>query len=321
MSVRQILLDTDVGIDDALMIVAIAAEPDADIVAIGSSHGNCMAAQAARNAIRVLDVLGLDHVPVAVGLESPLAVPVSAPHVHGADGLGDAGIPEPSRSPSDEGAVDQLLRLSRDRPGEIDLVVVGSLTNVAAAMERDPDVLTRFRSVWILGSYSRRPGAPERPSEDFNTLCSPHAAAHVYASATELNIVPIDTTFRVVFSDEHLARIRESTSPVARFVDRILPCYLDFYQERMGRRTIPVHDPTVAEVLLHPGLIRATEMRRMVVEPWLGSYRAVGLDPGDSGPDDNRAEMRLVTDVDTERLLDRLVDAITSPRAGFGHAG
>jgi purine nucleosidase len=321
MARRQILLDTDVGIDDALMIVAIAAEPDAGIVAIGSSHGNCSAVQAARNAIRVLDMLGLDDVPVAIGPESPLAVPVSAPHVHGSDGLGDAGIPEPSRSPSGESAVDQLIRLSRERPGELDLVVVGSMTNIAAAMERDSDVLTRFRSVWILGSYSRRPGAPERTSEDFNTLCSPDAAAQVYASTTELNIVPIDTTFRVVFSDGHLARIRESPSPVARFVDRILQCYLDFYQVRMGRRTIPVHDPTVAAVLLHPELIRATVMCRMTVEPWLGSFRAVGLDPGDSGPDDNRAEMRLIIDVNAERLLDRLVDAATSPRAGFRHAG
>ena len=315
MARRQILLDTDVGIDDALMIVAIAAEPDVEIVAIGSSHGNCSAAQAARNAIRVLDVLGLPDVPVAVGLESPLAVPISAPHVHGSDGLGDAGIPEPSRSPSDDGAVDQLLRLSRERPGELDLVVVGSLTNIAGAMDRDADVLTRFRSVWILGSYAHRPGAPERPSGDFNTLCSPDAAARVYGSSAALNIVPIDTTFRVIFSDQHLARIRESASPVARFIDRILQCYLDFYEERMGRRTIPVHDPTVAAVLLYPELIRATEMRRMVVEPWLGSFRAVGIGPGESWPSDDRAEMRLITEVDSERLLDRLVDAITRPRA------
>ena len=321
MSPRRIVLDTDVGIDDALMITSIAAAQDAEIVAIGSSHGNCSAAQAARNAIRVLDVLGLDDVPVAVGLESPLAVPISAPHVHGSDGLGDAGIPEPSRSPSDESAVDQLIRLSRAQPAELDLVVVGSLTNIAAAMERDQGVLGRFRSVWILGSYSRRPREPERPSEDFNTLSSPDAAARVYSSSAGLNIVPIDTTFRVIFSDEHLAQIRESSSPVARFVERILQCYLDFYQGRMGRRTIPVHDPTVAAMLLHPELIRATERRRMIVEPWLGSFRAVGLDTGESWPDDDRAEMRLVTDVDSERLLHRLVKAITSTRAGFGCEG
>ena len=312
MARRQIVLDTDVGIDDALMIVAIAAEPDAEIVSIGSSHGNC---SAARNAIRVLDALGLHDVPIAVGLESPLTVPVSAPHVHGSDGLGDAGIPEPSRSPSDEGAVDQLLRLSRERPGELDLVVVGSLTNIASALDRDPDVLTRFRSVWILGSYAHRPGAPERPSEDFNTLCSPDAAARVYRSLAALNIVPIDTTFRVIFSDQQLARIRGSASPVAQFIDRILQCYLGFYEERMGRRTIPVHDPTVAAVLLYPELVRATEMRRMIVEPWLGSFRAVGLDPGESWPDDGRAEMRLITEVDSERLLDGLVDAFTRLRA------
>ena len=311
MTTKHLVLDTDVGIDDAMMILSVALDPAAEIVAIGSSHGNCSAAVAAGNAIRVLDVLRLTHVPVAVGLESPLANPITALHVHGQDGLGDANLPGPSRFPSTEGAVDQLLRLARERPAELDLLVVGSLTNVAAAMARDPDVLSRYRSVWILGGYSRRPTDPVVHSEDFNTYCSPDAAARVYASRVPLNVVPISTTFQVIFSDDHLAALHASDSVAARFVHRILPQYLDFYADRMGRRTIPVHDPTAAAALLHPELVLACEHRPIVVEPWLGSFRAVALSQDDPGPADDRADMRLITLVDGERLLNRLVDAIT----------
>ena len=97
---RAIVLDTDVGIDDALMIMSVVAEPGAELVAIGSCHGNCDERKAALNAIRVLDAFGIDTVPVAVGEPSPLARPIEALHVHGGDGLGDAGTPKPSREPS-----------------------------------------------------------------------------------------------------------------------------------------------------------------------------------------------------------------------------
>src|SRR4051794_34703331 len=92
MTARQFVLDTDVGIDDAMMIIYLAAEPGVEIAAVGSTHGNCSSAQSAFNALRVLDAIGLAQVPVALGVESPQAEPTSSPHVHGNDGLGDAEI-------------------------------------------------------------------------------------------------------------------------------------------------------------------------------------------------------------------------------------
>ncbi|HRA47124.1 MAG TPA: nucleoside hydrolase, partial [Thermomicrobiales bacterium] len=122
---HQVVLDTDVGIDDALMLMHLAAEPTVEIVAIGSTHGNCSSTQAAINTIRVLDVLGLDQVPVAIGNESPVPNAVHSAHVHGADGLGDAGLPAPSRLPTGERADAQIIRLANERPGELTLIAVG----------------------------------------------------------------------------------------------------------------------------------------------------------------------------------------------------
>jgi purine nucleosidase len=312
MTPRQIVLDTDVGIDDALMVLWVAAEPGVELVAIGSCHGNCDEITAARNAIRVLDAIGRGDVPVAVGEPSPMPQPIEALHVHGSDGLGDAGIPGPSREPSSESAVDQLIRLSRERPGELDLLAVGALTNLAAALARDPEVLGRFRSVTTLGGYSSRPGPGEK-NEDFNTLASPAAADRVFAAGANLTVVPIDTTFRVIFSEAQLNRILTGTTPATRLSSAILPCYLDFHEGRYGHRTIPVHDPTAAAVLLYPDVFQATERNPVIVEPAQGQHWAVGVAASEAGYPEDRASATIITDVDAGRLLDRLVDALVNP--------
>ena len=315
MKPRQIVLDTDVGIDDALMVLWIAADPNVELVAIGSCHGNCDEVTAARNAIRVLDAIGRADVPVAIGEPSPLPQPIEALHVHGQDGLGDAGIAEPSRTPARESAVDQLIRLSRERPGELDLLAVGALTNLAVALERDPEALARFRAVCTLGGYSRRP-QPGEVNEDFNTLTSPDAADHVFAAGANLTVVPIDTTFRVIFSQAQMNRITSGSTPAARLASAILPCYIDFHEGRYDHRTIPVHDPTAAATLLHPDVILATERKPVIVEPAQGQHWAIGVAPGEDGYREDRQPATIVTDVDAGRLLDRLVDAIvTDPAA------
>src|SRR5215203_1507979 len=148
---RFVVLDVDVGIDDALMILYLLSEPDVEVVAIGATHGNCTAADSARNALRTLEAVGVTSVPVALGLESPFETPHSAPQVHGYDGLGDIGLPEPAGQVTGESAVDQLLRLGKERPGELDLIAVGSLSNLAAALQQDPESLKRYRSVTYLG--------------------------------------------------------------------------------------------------------------------------------------------------------------------------
>ena len=111
---RRLVLDVDVGIDDALMMLYLLSEPEVEIVAIGATHGNCTAADSARNALRTLEAVGVTTVPVALGLESPLETPLSAPQVHGYDGLGDIGLPEPVGQVTGESAVDQLVRLVAD---------------------------------------------------------------------------------------------------------------------------------------------------------------------------------------------------------------
>ena len=311
-STRHLVIDTDVGIDDALMLIQIAAEPSAEIVAIGTTHGNCSTAQAAINTLKVLEAIGLDGIPVAVGSESPMESPKHAAHVHGHDGLADIGLPAPKGTVSGEHAVDQLIRLSNERPGELDLLAVGSMTNIGLALERDPAVLDRFNSVTVLAGLSRRP-TNSFPYQDANTFHSPGAADKLFDSGSAMTVVPIDLSYRAKLTPDHLQRIRESDTPQGRLAWKILPFYCDFHLGVLGEWTASMHDPITAGVLLDPSLILERVERPVYVEPIGDRHRAVGLTRRELTGLPVRAPVSIVTEADIPRYLDRLVDAITCP--------
>jgi purine nucleosidase len=149
---RKILLDADVGIDDAIAMLHLAGRSDVELLAVGSVHGNIPSDLAAVNARRLLELCGLDDVPVAYGARRPMAQPLAtAEWVHGEDGLGNTNQPAPKRGPVAEDAVSQMLRLTREMPGEIDLLAVGPLTNLGLALCLDPELAGRVRSVVVMG--------------------------------------------------------------------------------------------------------------------------------------------------------------------------
>jgi purine nucleosidase len=309
---RQLVLDTDVGIDDALMLLHIVAEPNAEIVAIGTTNGNCSTAQAAINTLKVLEAIGLEGIPVAVGAESPLTEPNHATHVHGNDGLADVDLPEPKGTVSGEHAVDQLIRLSNERPGELDLLAVGSMTNLGLAILRDPNVLDRYRSVTVLAALSHRP-TDDFPYQDANVFHSPNAADVLFGSGSAMTVVPIDLTYRATLSEEHLRRIEASETPQGRLAWKILPFYCDFYKRVLGSWTASMHDPLTAGILLDPTLILAQVERPIYVEPIRDRHWAVGLAGDELQGMPARRPVTIVTDADIQRYLNRMVDALTLP--------
>lgn len=306
--IRNVVLDVDVGIDDALMMLMLLSEPAAKIVAVGSTHGNCTAEEAAVNALRVLEAVDASRVPVALGLESPLAHPHKASHVHGHDGLADIGLPLPRGSVTGESAPDQLVRLGREQPGELDLIAVGALTNLAAALAIDPGALHRYRSVTWLGGVSCRPD-PAAGYFDANALADPAAARTIFASDVPLTVVPIDLSYRAVLDDAHLDAIRAGRTPQARFAWQILPFYNDFYQPRYGRWTSCMHDPIAGAIAIDRVFDTREQSRSVVMEPFEDRVHAHGrLEPVAGFP-----PKRIVVDAGVPRFLDYFVDRLLAP--------
>jgi inosine-uridine nucleoside N-ribohydrolase len=288
-------------------MLMLLSEPAVEIAAVGSTHGNCTAASAATNALRVLESVGATNVPVALGPESPLERPHRASHVHGEDGLADLGLPLPNGHVTGESAPDQLVRLGRERPGELDLIAVGPLTNLASALALDPESLHRYRSVSWLGGVSLAP--VEEPVIDYydaNTLADPAAARAVFSSDVPLTVIPIDLSYRAVLSDAHLEAIRTGATPQARFAWQILPFYCDFHQPLLGRWTACMHDPIAGAIAIDPSFGTHVVERSVVLE----QYKNRVHEHGQAEPVEGFPPKRFVDDADVDRFLDYFVERL-----------
>lgn len=310
---RLILMDVDTGVDDALAIILAHRTPGARVVAIGTVTGNVSAAQAATNTLKTLDALGAST-PVAVGAPQAIARdPFPPSHVHGVDGLGDANLPAPTRAPTGEHAVDQLLRLVRERPGELSLFASGPLTNLGLALQRDPELPRLVREVMVMGGAVGAAGNVT-PTAEANIYHDPEAAALVFAADWPVTLVALDVTMRALLRSEGLARLRASSQPLAQFVTRILPPYLALYSQRFGFEAVTMHDPLAMALLLDPSLALETAHLDTRVETQ-GEW-TTGMTVADRrpliGPGYERPThpLAIPLKVDTPRFLTMLLDAI-----------
>ena len=177
---RNFLIDTDTASDDAVAIIMALAAPDVRVLALTTVAGNVGLEQATSNALLTAEICGSD-VPVFMGADRPLDRAHEHAHwFHGKDGLGDRGYPAPKRAPEREHAVDAILRLAREAPG-LTLVTLGPLTNIALALEREPELAAQIGRCVVMG------GAPccegnVTPAAEYNIWVDPEAARAVFRS-------------------------------------------------------------------------------------------------------------------------------------------
>jgi purine nucleosidase len=232
----------------------LAAQEDAEIVAVGSVHGNVAASLGALNALRVLELVGLNP-PVTVGAARPLAQPLqTAEFVHGEDGLGGHAVPLPKANPEPGSAAEQIVRLARANPGELTLLALGPLTNVALAVLLEPDLPGLLRSVVIMGGAVTVPGNIT-PYADANFYHDPEAADLVLgAGFPELTLVALDATEQARFGVDWLGELSKVDNPRADFANKLLDHYGQFYSNMFGEQSCTLHDPLAAAIALDPKL-------------------------------------------------------------------
>jgi purine nucleosidase len=313
----RIVLDTDPGIDDALAILYLAAHQQVEIVAVGSVHGNVPAPQAADNALRVLELAGLNTVPVAIGARHPLAQPLhTAEFVHGHDGLGGHAGPPPVGRPIRESAAEQLVRLARRHPGELTLLALGPLTNIAVALLLEPELPHLLRSVIVMGGALTVPGNIT-PSADANSWHDPEATDLVLGAGLPLTLIGLEVTEAARANQAWLDKLAAIDSPRARFATKIVRHYADFYAAMFGRREATLHDPLAAAIALDPAL---ATYRRLAVAVELTGTHTRGRLIADLRPivnathiespisDRHPVDVALTADADT--FLTRLLEAL-----------
>lgn len=309
----KLIIDTDMGIDDAIALLMVLAQPEAELVGLTSVAGNISLAQATHNAGVVLDVAQAPPIPIYPGCSKPLLQyqPQHAPEFHGADGLGGAGHAPTERVAAAEHASMALIRLVRQHPGQLTLLTLGPLTNVALAIRLDPNFLSNLRRlVMMVGAVEGRGNTS--PLAEFNVAVDPEAAKIVLAalSQTELAawLVSWEASLAHPFSFADWAEMIAGDSPVARFVQQMTV----FMQQAVEAANIPAlvwPDPLAAAVALDPDLVLRSERRFVAVET--GANLARGQTIVDYRPHSQmRPNLHIVKQVDQPRFSQLLQRAI-----------
>lgn len=251
----SIVLDVDTGIDDTFAILTAALAEGVDLVACTTTWGNVSVDQAARNTKYVLELAGRPDVPVARGAVGPSngKDPWHAHFVHGEDGQGNVGDTSFVPELASETAAELIVRLSHEVP-DLELVAVGPLSNLAAALAADPTLPERIRRVTVMGGAVLVPGNAS-PAAEANILHDPEAAAAVFEAGWSVTLVGLDVTMRARITTEHQARLA-AAGRVGAYAARIFDFYLDYYERSFGKREAANHDALAVAVAL--GLAEAT---------------------------------------------------------------
>ncbi|TQN32967.1 purine nucleosidase [Haloactinospora alba] len=308
----QVFVDCDPGIDDALALAYLASRPDVTFAGIGAVFGNNSVDVTTDNALRLLDLYGRSGVPVARGASRPLVqVPRLGDYVHGANGLGEVVTPEPSGEPVRESAAELLVRSARAAPGEIDVLALGPLTNLALALNLEPELPRLLRRVVVMGGAVRAPGNIT-PWAEANTYNDPEAAEVVLGAGFDMTLVALDVTMRTTAHEAWLDELGRLDNERARTTSSFLEFYVGHYSKVFGVRQCAMHDPLAAAVLLDPGLVTSSVEVPVRVE-LQGEYtRALTIADLRPTPaaDDERPSVTLPTEVDRDVFLTRMLDAL-----------
>jgi inosine-uridine nucleoside N-ribohydrolase len=253
--VYRIILDTDPGVDDALALFLALSSPEIQLEAITTVSGNVNVEQTTHNALALLTLVGRTDIPVARGSSHPLVQPpLHAAHVHGEQGLGSAILPEPTIRPVEQHAVDLIIEKVLNNPGEITLVAIGPLTNLALALRREPRIAQAVREVVLMGGALRTPGNVT-PNAEFNIYADPHAAHVVLHAGWPIRMVSLDTTNRTPFTRVQAEAFAQGGSPVKTCIRQMFDHYFNFFAAPSGIDDFHMHDPLCLAVVFQPDLI------------------------------------------------------------------
>ena len=315
-----ILLDCDPGVDDAMALLWGLADPRVDIVAIGTVWGNVSVDLTTVNALRLLEIGGRPDIPVAKGARRPLLGPDPdfENGVHGKDGQGDTNLPMPETVHIEETAAAQIVRLANERPGELTLVAVGPLTNLAIALALDPGIADRFRQVVLMGGAFQVPGNVT-PIDEANIWHDPEAAQMVMDAGWPLTIVGLDVTEEARVTETMLRDLAATGNPSTVHLQQISDGYLDIYTGRYGseERQCPMHDALALGIAVDESLLVHAPMAQVWVELHGTVTRGATVADLRSWADPAKANARVVLKAEGERFVREWVATMAAlPGAG-----
>ncbi|MGC2280298.1 MAG: nucleoside hydrolase [Candidatus Acidiferrales bacterium] len=328
---RRIILDTDPGIDDMMAIFLALRSPELKVEAITPVCGNVPLEFTLPNALRLVEIAGRTDVPVAAGASHPLLRRlVTAGHVHGANGLAGVDFPEPKIKPVRETASEIIRRIVREHPGEITVVAVGPLTNVALALRSDPELAGMIPQIAIMGGSLS--GGNMTPAAEFNLYVDPEAARIVFDAEIPLTMVGLDVTRKCQLSEQQIGQLEAAQNPVSQTAGKVMRATYERLQKGGEVTAITMHDPLTVASLIDPDVITVKDYYVEVeTEGEWTAGQTVGYDghapvrksppmetgmPGPSAPEEAfKPNAKVAVGVDPEKFFRLLLPRLTGAAA------
>lgn len=264
----KLFIDCDPGVDDSLAILFALCRKDVEVVGISTSVGNTSAKQGACNALGLLKLAGLENqIPVCIGAETPLSGEVSGfpEFIHGSNGIGNVTLPDSGQQPVDMDVCDFMYQIACQHSGELVLVTLGRLTNVAKVLAKYPDYPSKIKRVVSMGGavYSHGNVAPQ---VEANIGGDPEAADIAVQADWDMTMVGLDVTLKTHLTRDDVERLRRCCAPdkqkMVEYISDALKHYMD--GSRLQNYTMeysPLHDPLAMVVAVDPSVV---DIRKMV---------------------------------------------------------
>lgn len=261
MPALPIIIDTDPGQDDAVAILLAFASPEIDVLGITAVAGNVPLPLTELNARKICELAGRHDARVFAGHDRPLhRLLVTAEHVHGRSGLDGPDLPDPKLQLQPGHAVDFIIETLMTREaGTVTLCVLGPMTNIASAMQREPAIIPRIKRIVAMGGGFFE-GGNVTPAAEFNIYVDPHAAQRVFESNIPITLIPLDCTHQVLTTKARVERFWAMRNGAGPAVASLLEFFERFDEQKYGTDGGPLHDPCVIAWLLQPELFGSRDV-------------------------------------------------------------
>ncbi|OHV81696.1 nucleoside hydrolase [Rhizobium sp. LCM 4573] len=317
---HKVIFDTDPGIDDAMALLFLRRHPQIDLIGITTVFGNAPIGFTTRNAQFLAQQWGISA-PVAKGAGVTFDPARPEGHwptfIHGENGLGDIDIPETIDRPLDPRPAHQfIIDTVRAQPGEVTLIAVGRMTNLALALKADPDFAALVKEVIVMGGAFDVNGNTS-PAAEANIHGDPEAADLVFTAPWRVTVVGLDVTLKTVMTSGYLAEMAVTGGKDVQLLSDLSQFYIDFYKHRVGDGMV-VHDSCACVYLVAPDLFKTRSGPIRVVCGGIADGQTIQKPDGKRFPPgdwDGHPSQLVCTDIQADKVLEVIRAAIVEGRA------
>ena len=318
---RKIIIDTDPGIDDSMAIFYALNSPEIELLGLTTIFGNASTEICTTNALRLLEIAGRTDIPVYRGAEKPISSELrgSPDFVHGPDGQGNSNLSPPKTSVQNETALEFLHKTIRDNPGEVTLVPIGPLTNIAELFIHDSSIDQDIKEIILMGGNAISEGNAT-PTAEANIINDPEAADIVFSANCEISMVGLDVTNKVFMSKEEINILCQFDDPRSEHLKKIIPFYYDFLSSFFGLEGMPTHDSSAITYLLDRSLFSTLNYPIKVETEGISrgkTWMGMGISRNEGGlserlkPWEGRENINICVDVDAEKVISLILERLS----------